>query len=160
MIFEYKGKIYPKYIKDGDAIGYIIKFAQYFLKGDILDIGGTKEWHFPGATIINSEIDDEYHAMNLPDRQYDGIISSHCLEHLDATFEALKYWTEKLIPGGCLFLYLPHPEMRYWSMDNDKHKHIFEAHRIKYMLEELGYKNIITSERDLYYSFSVIGWKK
>jgi SAM-dependent methyltransferase len=160
MIFEYKDKIYPKYIKEGNAISYILPYAKYYLRGDVLDIGGTKEWHYPGADIINITIDDEYDAMNLPNRSYDSIISSHCLEHLADPREALKVWGQHLEPNGCLFLYLPHVNMDYWAFDNKKHLHVFTPEIIKGWLERLGFENIITSGQDLYYSFSVVAWKK
>jgi len=160
LLFKYKGCVYPDYIRRGNAIKYILPYAKYFLNGDILDIGGTKEWHYPESEYININKGDGYHAMKLPNKKYDGIISSHCLEHLKSPFYSLKYWTNRLVRGGCLFLYLPHENMRYWSCDNPLHLHVFTPEIIKCWLEDLGYKNIITSGQDLYYSFSVIGWKK
>ena len=160
MIYTYKDEQYPDYLKQGNAIKYILPYAEYFLKGDILDIGGTEKWHYPGAQYINVNKKDGYHAMNLPNRQYDGIISSHTLEHLKDPFYALKEWTEHLKADGCMFLYLPSQKMRYWSIDNPQHLHTFTPIQIKYWLEDIGYKDIINSEQDLYFSFSVIGWKK
>jgi len=159
MIFEYKGEIYPEYTKQGNAISYIEKYASHFLKGDILDIGGTAEWHYPNAEIVNICIDDDYDAYNLPNKAWDSIISSHTLEHLDNPKKALEIWTDHLDYSGCLFLYLPHVNCRYWANDNPKHKHQFTPKMIKYWLEDLGYENIITTGQDLYYSFSVVGWK-
>lgn len=161
MIFEYKGEKYPEYIKHGNAIKYVIPFAKEFIKGDkILDIGGTKEWHYPGSKIINITEPDKYSAYMLPDGEHDSIISSHCLEHLEYPKEALRTWYKHLKKDGCLFLYLPHIKMRYWANDCDKHKQYFTPDIIKYWLEDIGFKDIITSGRDLYYSFSVVGWKK
>jgi SAM-dependent methyltransferase len=160
LTFKYKGDIYPDYIRQGNAISYVMPYAKYYLSGDILDIGGTKEWHYPEAEYINITNGDGFHAMKLPKKEYDSIISSHCLEHLKDPYYALKYWTTRLKKGGCLFLYLPHENMSYWTFDNPQHMHIFTPIIIKGWLKRMGYEKIITSEQDLYYSFSVIGWKK
>jgi SAM-dependent methyltransferase len=160
LLFTYKGKRYPEYIRQGNAISYILPYAEYFLKGDILDIGGTSQWHYPNAEYINITKGDGYHAMNLPDKKYDSIISSHCLEHLKDPFYALKEWTSHLNKCGCLFLYLPHVNMEYWAFDNPQHMHIFTPEIIEGWLKRIGYKDIITSGQDLYFSFSVVAWKK
>jgi len=159
MFYEYKHKIYPSYLKDGNAISYIVPIASYFCKGNGLDIGGTKDWHFPGARHINIINDDKYHAMNIPKGKYDFIISSHTLEHLENPNKALKYWTKHIKKGGILYLYLPHYNMEYWTFDNPKHKHFFHSKHIVTELMLLGYKNIICSGQDMYWSFSVVGQK-
>ena len=135
-------------------------YAKYFLKGNVLDIGGTKEWHYPKAQYININKSDGFHAMNLPKKKYNSVISSHCLEHLKDPYFALKHWTSRLGKGGCLFLYLPHENQDYWSFYNALHLHVFTPTIIKGWLKKIGYKNIIASGQDLYYSFSVVGWKK
>jgi predicted SAM-dependent methyltransferase len=159
MFYDYRNKTYPAYLKEGNAIKYILPYAQYFLKGKILDIGGTEQWHFPGADYVNIMNNDGYHAMKLPDKQYNGIMSSHTLEHLKDPFYALKYWTEHLKDDGCIFLYLPSVEMEYWAFDNPLHLHIFTPEIIEGWLKRIGYKNIIKSGQDLYYSFAVVGFK-
>jgi predicted SAM-dependent methyltransferase len=160
MIFYYNDKPYPNYIKEGNAISYILPYADYFMKGKILDVGGTEDWHYPSAEFVNITNKNGYHAMKLPEKKYDSIISSHTLEHLKDPFFALKYWTEHLKKDGCLFLYLPSEEMDYWTFDNPLHLHIFTPTIIKGWLKKIGYKDILTSGQDLYYSFSVIGFKK
>ena len=69
MIYDYKGKSYPEYLKEGNANKYIEEFARYYCKGKGLDIGGFDNWTFPGAKAINIVIDDEYDAYNLPDEK-------------------------------------------------------------------------------------------
>jgi len=159
MIFEYKGKVYPECIRNGNANKFIEPFAKEFCKGKGLDIGGFGDWIFPDAKAINITIDDEYDAYNLPDEKYDFIFSSHCLEHLNNYIEALEYWKTKLKKDGVLFLYLPHPDMEYWlPQNNRKHLHSFSPIEIAGAMVDLGFEDLIWSERDLYWSFAVIGF--
>jgi SAM-dependent methyltransferase len=156
--FEYQDQIYPDYIRRGRAANFIIPFASKFCQGIGLDIGGTQYCHFPGAKIINTESNDPYHATNLPPGQCDYIFSSHTLEHIENTLETLLYWRSHLREGGTLFLYLPHPSMPYWHPKNcKKHKHIFTPEQIVLALRELEFKDIICSDRDLYWSFAAVG---
>lgn len=155
---SYKNRVYPRYICDEHAAKFIIPFAEKFCKGKGLDIGGLLNCHFPGAKIINILNNDGYDAYNLPIDEYDYIFSSHTLEHLDNYVKALEYWVTILKPTGTLFLYLPHPEMEYWlPQNNRKHLHVFHPCDVVYLLKDLGFKDIVNSERDLYWSFAVIG---
>ena len=157
-IFYYKGELYPEYIKHGNANAFIEPFAKEFCKGKGLDIGGINGFEFPGAKYINILNDDGYNAYNLPDEKYDYIFSSHTLEHLHDYVKALEYWKKHLVENGVLFLYLPHLNMEYWlPQNNRKHLHIFYPDSIHKLLEDLGFKYVLHSERDLYWSFAVIG---
>lgn len=161
MIFEYKGKKYPEFIRQGNAVKHIIPFAEHFCIGEGLDIGGTSEWTFPGSVIVNPIV-NQFDAYNLPENEmgWDYIFSSHCLEHVPNYVEALELWREALRSGGSLFLYLPHPDMEYWLPQNcRKHLHEFQPSQITKVLEDLGYQNVISSGRDLYWSFSVVGFR-
>lgn len=158
--FEYKGNIYPDYIRRGDAVRHIIPSAQNFCRGQGLDIGGLPEWSFPGAIIVNQKALSKYDAFNLPNLAADYIFSSHCLEHLRDYARALSIWRNALRVGGQLFLYLPHPDMEYWRPENcKKHLHQFRPNQIVKILSDLGFKDIFHSERDLYWSFAVTGVK-
>lgn len=158
LVFEYKAKLYPSYIKTGNAASYIIPFAKEFCKGEGLDIGGFFDWTFPGAKPINILIKDEWDAYNLPDKKYNYIFSSHTLEHLPDYVKAIEYWKEHLKSNGVLFLYLPHPDMEYWLPQNDrKHLHSFYPKDIDRLLKDLGFTNVLSSERDLYWSYTVVG---
>lgn len=155
--FEYQGKVYPSYLKEGHAADFIIPFASQFCVGTGLDIGGIKDCHFIGAKIINLELHDGYHATNLPPGKYDYIFSSHTLEHIEDYLKTLFYWRNHLRKGGVLFLYLPHPDMEYWRIENcKKHRHCWYPDHIKMALEGLEFKNILCSERDLFWSFAVV----
>lgn len=160
MVFKYRNVTYPSYIKAGNAASYVIPFAQHFCKGKGLDIGGFFDWIFPGAKPINIVMEDEWDAYNLPKGKYDYIFSSHTLEHLPDYVGALEYWKKHLKKGGVLFLYLPHPDMEYWlPQNNRKHLHSFYPKDLKEVLISLGFKHVLHSERDLYWSFSVVGIK-
>lgn len=159
MFYTYKDKVYPSYLKQGKAANFVFPFAKQFCIGDGLDIGGTEESHFPGTQIINLKVDDEFHAMNLPKKKYDFIFSSHTLEHVNGLpLNTLAYWKEHLKPDGVLFLYLPHYDMVYWRPENnEKHKHVLTPMLVATYLNQLGFADVLNSERDLYWSFSVIG---
>lgn len=159
MIFNYKGKLYPDYIKNGNACSHILPLAQQFCRGDGLDIGGTKEWNFPQAERINIDQKNGYDALNLPNKKYDFIFSSHTLEHVDKYVQALEHWKTRLKIGGVLFMYLPHPDMEYWRPQNNrKHYHLFYPKDMMQTLEDLGFQQILCSERDLYWSFAIVGF--
>lgn len=158
---ESNGNTYPKFQTNGQASRFILPFAKEVLSGEGLDIGCMKkEWSFPGSTPIDLEFDDEWEAMNLPNRQYDYIFSSHCLEHLIDWVGVLDYWSTKLITNGTLFLYLPHYSQTYWRpWSNRKHVNILTPEYLKDYLEAREWKNIFVSERDLYNAFAVMADK-
>lgn len=156
-VYSYKGKTYPAYLKNGNAMSHIWPAAKWFCTGQGLDIGAA-EWPFPGATPIDVKENGEFHAMSLPDGFYDYVFSSHCLEHLPDYVDALIYWREKIKPGGWLFLYLPHPDMEYWRPQNcRKHVHLFWPIDVEKLLHDLEFRNVVRSERDAYWSFFIAG---
>ncbi len=161
--FTYRGKLYPSYIRNWRAGRFVFEFAKEFCKGNGLDIGGdpSRDCVFPGARAVNITIADGFHAMHLPPpHEYDYIFSSMCLEHLFDPVHALDWWRQHLKPGGTLFLYLPHPDMEYWRPSNlSKHKHMWYPKDAAYMVENLGFENVIHSERDLYWGYCVVGVK-
>lgn len=157
MIYEYKGSLFPDYLKTGNACRFIEPTALEFCKGNGLDIGAGK-WPLKGATPV--ELKDGGDAMDLPAGEFDFIFSSHCLEHLADPVAALEHWATRLAKGGVLFLYLPHPDMTYWRPENcRKHRHSWEPFRMVQILHAIGFKSIIHGERDLAWSFSVVGFK-
>ena len=153
-MFEYKGKIYPDYLKTGNASQFAIPFAKHFCKGTGVDVGANK-WPFPGALPV-----DKIHggsAYEIP-FNVDYVFSSHCLEHLEDPISALEQWKLALKPGGVLFLYLPHPDMEYWLPQNcRKHRHSWQPEEMAKIVEDLGFKDVIHSERDLAWGFCVVG---
>jgi SAM-dependent methyltransferase len=156
MIFDYKGKLYPDYLKTGNACRFILPAAQHFCVGEGLDVGAGA-WPFPGAIPVEEK--NGGNAFSLPEGQFDYIFSSHCLEHLISPIAALKHWKTRLKPGGVLFLYLPHPDMEYWLPQNcEKHLHKFDPDYMAKTLRDLGFKDVIHSERDIAWGFAVVGF--
>lgn len=161
-VVKYKGDIYPQFQTIGNASQFAIPFAKHVCKGNGYDIGCMKkEWAFPGATTIDLDFDDPWHADNLPPTQVDYIFSSHCLEHVPNWVNTLLYWTKKIKNGGTLFLYLPHYDQKYWRpWNNRKHNHAFIPEMIVDFLNDNDYINVFSSQRDLNHAFIVIGEKK
>lgn len=157
-----KDKYYPAYMKRGDACRFILPFAREFCQGNGLDIGGFGKSVFPGAKPINVVIPDEFDAYSLPPGKYDYIFSSHTLEHLPDYVKALVYWKEHLKEiDGVLFLYLPHPDMECWlPQNNKKHLHMFYPEDMKKLLIDLGFVDVLVSERDLYWSFAAVAFTR
>lgn len=145
----------------GYASQFAIPYALHFCKGRGYDIGCNRpEWSLPGSIPVDILFNDPWDAYHLPDETVDYIYSSHCLEHLPDWVAALKYWTEKLHNGGCLFLYLPDYKQEYWRpWNNHKHRHIFTSQILHDYMAHLGYKNIFVGERDLNDSFMIVGEK-
>jgi len=157
-VYYYKDILYPEYLKHGNANAYIEPFVEYFCKGKGLDIGGFFKCTFSDATPINILNADGFDAYHLPDKKYDYIFSSHTLEHIQDCVGVLEYWKKHLKKSGVLFLYLPHPDMEYWlPQNNKKHLHLFYPEDIHKLLKDLGFKHVLHSERDLYWSFAVVG---
>jgi SAM-dependent methyltransferase len=154
MIYEYKGNLYPDYLKEGNACSFIAPVALHFCKGKGLDVGCGK-WPLYGAHGIDIKIGGD--AMNLPEGEYPYVFSSHCLEHLQNPVAALEHWKTRIKPGGVLFLYLPHPDMEYWLPQNcRKHLHSWTPEQMVKLVSDLGFTNIIHSERDMMWSFCVV----
>lgn len=157
MIFEYRGKKYPEYLKHGDQCQYVTPIAQKFCAGLGLDIGSNK-WPLRGAIPV--ELTDGGDAMHLPKGEFDFVFSSHCLEHLANPVAALEHWKTRIKTGGVLFLYLPHPDMTYWKPQHcRKHLHTWRPEDMAEIVSDLGFVNVIHSERDLAWGFSVVGFK-
>lgn len=157
LLYEYRGKLYPNYLRTGAACRYILPVAQHFCRGRGVDVG-CYYWPMPDAIPIDIRTGGD--AMKLPEGPFDYVFSSHCLEHLPDPATALEHWSSRLRSGGVLFLYLPHPDMEYWRPQNcRKHLHQWQPTDMAKMVADLGFVNVIHSERDLAWSFSVVGFK-
>jgi SAM-dependent methyltransferase len=153
-IFDYKGKRYPTYLRDGNAMRFVKEAAQYFCLGEGLDVG-CGEWPLPGALPVDLKNGGD--ANDLPHGAYDYIFSSHCLEHVVNPVATLEHWKSRLLANGILFLYLPHPDMEYWLPQNcRKHLHSWTPAAMVKVLTDLKFEDIIHSERDLMWSFAVV----
>lgn len=152
---KFNGKDYHKLQTEGFASQYCFPFALKMCTGSGLDIGYSKpEWKFPGAVGIDDnkicdangiETDSIYNAMNLPEGQYDYLISSHMLEHYNGRFqELIEYWLTKVKKSGLIFLYLPNCfEQDYWAWGNKKHIHVLNPELMKKYCQYLVDNKII-----------------
>lgn len=157
MIFEYRNALYPAYLKTGNACQFITPIAQQFCKGRGVDIG-CGSWPLPGSMGV--ELKHGGDAFRLPAGPWDYAFSSHCLEHLIDPIGALEHWRDSLRPGGVLFLHLPSPDMTYWQPTHcRKHLHTWSPAQMAQIVRDLGFVDVIHSERDLSWSFSVVGYK-
>lgn len=177
---EFEGEVYPAFQGSGNAARFVIPFAKEVCKGIGLDIGPKKfSWKFPGSIPIDPNLDWEGRgwrggnvsyqkavsnhkgAMNLPIGPWDYIFSSHCLEHIQESWSSvLDYWLENLKSGGVMFLYLPHPDQKYWlPWNNEKHVHIIHPLDIERYFRAGSYENIFVSKRDLNHSFVAMAQK-
>ena len=157
---EFENDKYPHFQSLGNASQFAIPFAKFFCKGIGYDIGYNKdEWKYPNAIGIDiNNLNDDYHANNLPDGFVDYIYSSHCLEHLNDWVGALDHWTTRLHKGGIVFLYLPHPDQGYWKpWNNRKHIHLLEPNHIKdYFTAKNFSKVFVTKGYDLNHSYYAV----
>jgi SAM-dependent methyltransferase len=156
LTYKYKGALYPSFLKNGYASRCIVPAALELCQGVGLDVGCGK-WPLPGAIPVDLATGGD--AMKLPPRVggYDYIFSSHCLEHLADPIGALEHWKASLRKGGVLFLYLPHPDMEYWlPVNNRKHLHSWQPREMVKMLRDLGFADVMHSERDFAWSFTVV----
>lgn len=160
-LIEYNNKKYPYFQSTGNAAQFALPFAKHFCEGVGVDIGcKNREWSFPGSKTVDLDIDDPYHANNLPEVKLNYIFSSHCLEHIPNWVETMEYWYKKLEMDGVLFLYLPDYSQEYWRpWSNKKHLHIFTPQIVEDIMIHLGYTSILKSGIDLNNSFMVVGKK-
>lgn len=160
-LFHYRGELYPEYLKHGNAMQFIAPTALKFCRGHGLDMGAGK-WPLPGATpveLTNGQNAEAFEENGWQDYKWDYVFSSHCLEHLINPVAALESWKAQLRAGGTLFLYLPHPDMEYWRPQNcRKHLHLFYPADVAAMVRDLGFVDVIHGERDLMWSFAVVGF--
>lgn len=159
---KFNEKEYPLLQSLGNASQFAIPYAKYFCQGKGYDVGCNRlEWAFPGSIPIDISFEDNYDALNLPEKNVDYIYSSHCLEHINDWVIVMDYWYEVLKKdGGILFLYLPDFSQEYWRpWNNYKHKNVFIPSIIKQYMIHKKYINIFCSEIDLNNSFMIVGEK-
>lgn len=152
---------YPAFQTNGFAARFVMPFALEVCKGEGVDVGCNRmEWKFPGSYPVDPEI-NQYHATDFPYTNMDYVFSSHCLEHIPDWVGTLEYWTDKLKPGGILFLYLPDYSQEYWRpWNNRKHVHMFTPNILRdYLKSTKSFNKIFVSGVDLYNAFTVIAEK-
>lgn len=114
------------------------RFATRYLVGHGIDIGcgddsiGQYKEFFPLMESVmpwDLKDGDAQYMGSLPEKQFDFVHSSHCLEHLKDPLVALSRWCSLLKPEGHLVVLIPEEDMYeqgYWpSRFNGDHKHTF-----------------------------------
>jgi SAM-dependent methyltransferase len=158
MLYTWHGRLFPEYLKHGNAVRFIAPTASQFCRGRGVDVGAGA-WPLEGAEPIDLRAGGD--AMRLGRTGLDYVFSSHCLEHLPDPIGALEHWRDCLRPGGVLFLYLPHPAMGYWLPQHcRKHLHSWQPQEMLEIVTDLGFADGIRSERDLAWSFAVVAFKR
>jgi SAM-dependent methyltransferase len=104
----------PRRIRDPNFL------MRYFV-GRGIDIGATVSntlgnycEFFPLCKSIKSwDIDDgdAQYMEGVPDKRYDFVHSSHCLEHIIDPYKALEHWWRILRPGGHLIVIVPDEDL-------------------------------------------------
>jgi SAM-dependent methyltransferase len=157
---------YPQYLQTGTALRYIYPIAEIYCKGKGLDIGGGSA-PFSNSRNIDPDFNNKEenssneNALNINEKNLsqDYIFSSHCLEHLDMPFKALREFKRVLKDKGIIFLYLPHPGNELWLKENLEY-HLWQP-TPKKILRMFNYLDIEVIEKsfvaDAYHSFHIVG---
>lgn len=86
-------------------------FYARFLSGKYgLDIGPQNDPITPGCVQWDRP-NDAHDLTRFPDRTFDWVYSSHCLEHLEKPEQALREWWRVLSAGGYLIVVVPHRDL-------------------------------------------------
>jgi SAM-dependent methyltransferase len=118
------------------------RFATRYFVGSGLDIGSGNDplsqyqEFYPLAGAIYSwdmPQGDAQYVESVPDETFDFVHSSHCLEHMQSPYTALKNWLRILKPGGHLVCVVPDEdlyEQGFWpSRFNPDHKHTLTMYK-------------------------------
>ena len=110
-------RIYPDYLKQGEALASVRPLTRKFCFGNGLDIGAGV-WPLENARPIEDNRQENAYKIKENNNSVDFVFSSHTLEHLEDPGSALKEWVRVIKPEGVLFLYLPHPACEMWRVEN------------------------------------------
>ncbi len=118
------------------------RFATRYFVGDGIDIGagddslGRYQQMFPAMRSCRAwdlADGDAQFLAGVPDRAFDFIHSSHCLEHLVNPVQAMQNWLRVLKPGGHAVLMVPDEDLYeqgvFPSTYNADHKWTFTIHK-------------------------------
>lgn len=139
------------------------KFVPYLKISDkVLDFGCGGGWlltHLNCAKKVGVELNEAAHEVCrnngieiyktidcVPDKDFDVIISHHCLEHVPYPIQALSSLRGLLKPGGKLILVVPIDDWRrqydYTAKDIDHHLHTWTPRLMANTISEAGYEII------------------
>jgi SAM-dependent methyltransferase len=118
------------------------RYATRYLVGDGIDVGSGNDFIglyaelFPlmrSCRAWDAGDGDAQLLAPLPDRSFDFVLSSHCLEHMRDVHVALKNWLRVLKPQGHLICTVPDEDLYeqgvFPSTFNPDHKHTFTIHK-------------------------------
>lgn len=150
-------KIYPEYLKSGNAMTHVKEHALNWCQGKGVDIGAGI-WPFPGARGIENSLKENAYSLNCEDESLDFIFSSHLMEHLEHPKKAANEWSRVLRKGGTLFLYQPHPACQMWQPKNLKyHLWIPTSKDLIELFCSMGFEAVThTDIPDIYFSYYVV----
>ena len=116
-------------------------FSRYFV-GNGIDIGcGTDSLEiyqsfFPGIKSVKGwdlADGDAQYMSSVPDKFFDFVHSSHCLEHVNDPYVALDNWIRICKNEGHLIIVVPDEDLyeqgKWPSQFNSDHKHTFTIHK-------------------------------
>ena len=106
------------------------EFFEQYLSGAVIDIGAGDDPVVPEAEIFDLNQGDANHILEYRQpAQYDTVHSSHCLEHMFDSRQALKDWWQLVKPGGYMITVVPHEDLyeqfAWPSIFNHDHKATF-----------------------------------
>jgi SAM-dependent methyltransferase len=103
-------------------------FIDHYCQGKGIDIGAGDDPLFPDIVTVDQLTGGSAYALPYPDRHFDYVYSSHCLEHLTFAKKALWEWHRVLEVGGRIVLLLPERDLyerskELPSVHNPDHRH-------------------------------------
>lgn len=117
-------KSHPSRLRNGDY--------EKYLHGDILDVGcGDDLLTVPNGAVKGWDLEDgdAQYLKSVPDKSFDAVHASHCLEHMADVPTALHHWARVVKFGGSVHVTVPDwtlYEHQIWpSMHNPDHKASF-----------------------------------
>ena len=118
------------------------RFQRYYFAGDGIDIGGKPDpltlyrqfFVRMGSVLVwDWEDGDAQLLASVGNESFDFVHASHCLEHMEDPFEALRNWVRVLKPGGYLVMIVPDEDLyeqgQFPSAYNNDHKWTMTIHK-------------------------------
>jgi SAM-dependent methyltransferase len=135
-------------------------FFEKYIKGSGIDIGcgrlGSNGADIiePNAMPWDKDNGDATFLIGVENNSFDYVYSSHCLEHINNPYLALKNWFRILKPEGYLILYVPHRDLYEKKKDlpsnwNGDHK-FFLLPEIEELPFTLNFKSLIIDSLEPY----------
>jgi SAM-dependent methyltransferase len=103
-------------------------FLKQYCQGDGVDVGPGDDPLYSYIAQVDQITGGNAYTLPYPDRHFDFVYSSHCLEHLTFAKQALWEWHRVITVGGNLVLLLPERDLYEHSKElpsvhNPDHRH-------------------------------------